>query len=54
MEFIIQWHLTDRCNLRCQHCYQAGEVRAEMSLPEILQDFVDGIQGIHSIFTSTL
>lgn len=18
----VQWHLTDRCNLRCQHCYQ--------------------------------
>jgi radical SAM protein with 4Fe4S-binding SPASM domain len=35
MDFIIQWHLTDRCNLRCQHCYQAGEVRAEMTLPEI-------------------
>jgi radical SAM protein with 4Fe4S-binding SPASM domain len=21
-EFYIQWHLTDKCNLRCEHCYQ--------------------------------
>jgi radical SAM protein with 4Fe4S-binding SPASM domain len=20
--FIVQWHLTERCNLRCAHCYQ--------------------------------
>ena len=19
---LLQWHLTDRCNLRCAHCYQ--------------------------------
>jgi MoaA/NifB/PqqE/SkfB family radical SAM enzyme len=23
-EFVIQWHLTERCNLRCSHCYQDG------------------------------
>ena len=21
-EFILQWHITHRCNLRCRHCYQ--------------------------------
>ncbi len=21
-EFTLQWHITHRCNLRCQHCYQ--------------------------------
>lgn len=20
--FYIQWHITERCNLRCKHCYQ--------------------------------
>jgi MoaA/NifB/PqqE/SkfB family radical SAM enzyme len=20
--FVLQWHLTERCNLRCKHCYQ--------------------------------
>jgi radical SAM protein with 4Fe4S-binding SPASM domain len=26
--FYIQWHLLDRCNLRCQHCYQEGYSRS--------------------------
>ena len=30
-DFFIQWHLTDGCNLRCRHCYQAWEQRGEMS-----------------------
>ncbi|MGZ3581078.1 MAG: hypothetical protein ACXU9I_06665, partial [Syntrophales bacterium] len=21
-QFYIQWHITNLCNLRCQHCYQ--------------------------------
>ncbi len=23
--FTLQWHLTEKCNLRCKHCYQNGE-----------------------------
>lgn len=34
-DFFIQWHLTERCNLRCKHCYQAEKKNNEMSLPEI-------------------
>ncbi|MDH4231553.1 MAG: radical SAM protein [Nitrospirota bacterium] len=34
-EFFVQLHLTERCNLRCTHCYQTGRVSDEMSLPEI-------------------
>jgi radical SAM protein with 4Fe4S-binding SPASM domain len=34
-DFLIQWHLTDRCNLTCTHCYQTGEKTDEMTLPEI-------------------
>jgi radical SAM protein with 4Fe4S-binding SPASM domain len=34
-EFIIQWHLTDRCNLRCRHCYQEGPPGPEIPLAEI-------------------
>jgi AdoMet-dependent heme synthase len=30
-EFIIQWHLTEKCNLRCRHCYQEGANYQEMS-----------------------
>jgi MoaA/NifB/PqqE/SkfB family radical SAM enzyme len=34
-EFFIQWHLTERCNLKCTHCYQTGNHRDEMSFEEI-------------------
>lgn len=32
--FTIQWHITERCNCRCRHCYQE-ENRAEASASEI-------------------
>ncbi|HAK89168.1 MAG TPA: hypothetical protein DHV16_02590 [Nitrospiraceae bacterium] len=35
-EFFIQWHLTERCNLRCTHCYQDGAKTDEFSLPEAM------------------
>ena len=36
-EFFIQWHLTERCNLRCTHCYQeTAPVGEELSFPEIV------------------
>jgi radical SAM protein with 4Fe4S-binding SPASM domain len=35
-EFFVQWQLTQRCNLRCSHCYQeAGSTGEELPLPEI-------------------
>lgn len=34
-DFFIQWHLTERCNLRCKHCYQGEQGTEEMLLPEI-------------------
>lgn len=35
-EFYFQWHLTERCNLACAHCYQQGHPAPELSLPELL------------------
>ena len=35
LEFFIQLHLTERCNLKCTHCYQSGKSSDEMSLAEI-------------------
>lgn len=29
-DFVIQWHLTEKCNLRCRHCYQEGANYQEM------------------------
>lgn len=34
-EFFIQWHLTERCNLWCKHCYQGERGTDEMSFPEM-------------------
>lgn len=29
---VIQWHLSERCNLRCSHCYQGGWLGREEGL----------------------
>jgi AdoMet-dependent heme synthase len=36
-DFFFQWHLTERCNLRCLHCYQEGTSLHEMTRREIDQ-----------------
>ncbi|MCX5998804.1 MAG: radical SAM protein [Chloroflexi bacterium] len=33
-DFFVQWHLTERCNLRCRHCYQQGTM-VEMGYREV-------------------
>ena len=43
---LIQWHITERCNLRCSHCYQESPPPAEPPLSLLLdilkriEDFV--------------
>jgi len=35
MIFVLQWHLTERCNLSCTHCYQnEAIIRDELSFEE--------------------
>jgi len=34
---LLQWHVTERCNFRCAHCYQEGYATDELSLRELLQ-----------------
>jgi len=42
-EFYFQWHITERCNLRCIHCYQEGyNIRSEFSLAQ-LEEIADRI-----------
>lgn len=34
--FYIQWHITDKCNLRCMHCYQDDFTsKSELTLEEL-------------------
>jgi len=42
-EFYFQWHITERCNLRCIHCYQKSfNFHSELSLTQ-LKEFADKI-----------
>jgi radical SAM protein with 4Fe4S-binding SPASM domain len=34
---LLQWHITNRCNLRCAHCYQEEYTGAELSLQDLLK-----------------
>ncbi len=34
-EFYFQWHLTERCNKRCSHCYQDDNGKNELPLSEL-------------------
>jgi radical SAM protein with 4Fe4S-binding SPASM domain len=34
-DFFVQMHLTERCNLKCKHCYQTGKTVDEMSFSEV-------------------
>lgn len=33
-DFLFQWHLTERCNLQCTHCYQSGNSTQEFTADE--------------------
>jgi MoaA/NifB/PqqE/SkfB family radical SAM enzyme len=35
LDFFVQWHFTEKCNLKCAHCYQTGKGSLELSLEEI-------------------
>lgn len=40
MYFAFQWHITDRCNWHCQHCYQEpNRLASELGLKDLLRIF---------------
>lgn len=34
---VLQWHITERCNLRCTHCYQDQFCADELDFPQLCQ-----------------
>ncbi|MBU2601802.1 MAG: radical SAM protein [Actinobacteria bacterium] len=41
-EFYFQWHITERCNQRCAHCYhESYSSRGELTLPELQDVFAE-------------
>lgn len=51
-DFFIQMHLTERCNLRCRHCYQDGRSSDEMTLSEI-KDVITEVSDMLKAWTET-
>ncbi|MBP7867278.1 MAG: radical SAM protein [Acidobacteria bacterium] len=45
LEFGFQWHLTDRCNLRCVHCYQDDFSPAGERPLDVLKRMADAVLG---------
>jgi len=45
LDFGFQWHITDRCNLRCAHCYQRGFTPASELPAARLMEVADRILG---------
>lgn len=39
MKFVLQWHITERCNFRCKHCYQRGYSSKWPSLEKMKEIF---------------
>ena len=49
--FFLQWHLTDRCNLRCSHCYGDHITTRELGLAEareVVDRFAAFVRGMGS------
>lgn len=46
--FYLQWHITNRCNYRCTHCYQTDYSDSEISL----NDFITIANNIFNTITS--
>jgi len=36
-EFYYQWHITDKCNLRCKHCYHDSYEQTGLEIHELLK-----------------
>lgn len=34
---LLQWHITERCNLRCAHCYQDNYAHDELNFTDLLK-----------------
>lgn len=35
--FLLQWHITERCNLCCRHCYQEEPPAADLPLSDLVE-----------------
>lgn len=47
---VLQWHITERCNYRCAHCYQESYSEGELSFPDLL-NIVDQFRDLLDILS---
>jgi radical SAM protein with 4Fe4S-binding SPASM domain len=50
-QFVLQWHITEKCNLRCQHCYQESSAVPDLTfdtLLSILEQFKELLKKLRS------
>lgn len=45
----FQWHITDKCNLRCAHCYQESYTNQGMPYVELLNVLNELVNFVHEI-----
>jgi radical SAM protein with 4Fe4S-binding SPASM domain len=50
---LLQWHVTERCNLRCAHCYQDSYVRNELNFKQLI-DILQQYTSLLDIFSQRL
>jgi len=48
LDFFIQWHLTENCNLSCRHCYQGERGTDEMPLADIKRTIAEATDMINA------
>lgn len=49
-KYVLQWHITHKCNLRCSHCYQE-DYQNDLDINElktIINKYVDFLKTIHT------
>ena len=47
--FVLQWHITERCNWRCRHCYREKEYIKELPLNKLFEIFLQYIDLIKAL-----
>ncbi len=45
---LLQWHVTERCNLRCDHCYQGDSSGQELEFSRLLEVIEQFRELVHS------
>lgn len=50
---LLQWHITERCNLSCSHCYQNSTVSNELPYKELLEIY-DQYKELHNFWNNRI